>query len=385
MNPRDLDGVVSDWACNGKPDGRQMGEVAGDPIPRTLAQILANPEALKPPKAVAPRLAWESRVTLFVAREKVGKSTTARAATAKTSRGGWFLGERVERQPVLYIALEEFVGDVARQLVEFDADPENVWIMDRMAAPMADYAEQVERLRPGLVVVDTLAAFANLLTEPPQAGDSAGWTPVMNALTRPCRDTGAALLLLAHARKSDGEYRDSTAIGANVDMILTMSDGPDDNSRKVKAKGRFRLDDYTFELAGNDLRLRDAELSVEARCLTFVLSHPGCSHRAVRDGIGAAAAAVDEAVRMLLNSDSVHDHGSGNRREYYVPPACPKACLASSQHQPDLLETRPEKNRIATPQTHPRHGSRHTQPPTVSQPQTGGDGGETRYGGRDHE
>jgi phage/plasmid primase-like uncharacterized protein len=344
---------------------------AADPAgPRKLADLLADPNAFKLPKAIAPRFGWESRVTLFVAREKAGKSTTARIVASKVSAGAFLLGERCERRPVLLFVLEEFIGDAVRQLVEFGADPENVYIVDRLASPLADYAAMIADLRPGLVVVDTLAAFAALLPDPPQAGDSAAWTPVMSGLTRPCRDHGAALLLLAHARKSDGEYRDSTAIGAGVDMILTMGDGQDDSSRKVKAKGRFHVEDFSFVLVGNDLRFADGTLPVEARVLGHIMAHPAATTRDVRDGVGARAADVDDAIRGLERAGSIHDHGSGNRRAWYAPPMCPGTCPASSAFQPEIDPMCPEKNGGDTRRTRPGHVTGHASPNNVSQRET---------------
>ena len=45
----------------------------------------------------------------------------------------------------------------------------------------------------------------------------------MRPLVRIARDTNCALVLLHHAGKSEGKYRDSTEIGAAVDVIVEMS------------------------------------------------------------------------------------------------------------------------------------------------------------------
>lgn len=311
--------------------------VAESAVVRTLAEILEDPDALKPPKAVVPRVAWENRVTLLAGREKLGKSTLASAVAASYSRGAFLFGQRCEQGSVLIFNLEEFVGDVAQRLVRFGADPENVLMVDRLIDPLREFEELVRGLKPGLVIVDTLTAFADLTPEgAPDAGNASEWTSIMMALARPCRDSGAALLVLHHARKSDGKYRDSTAIGAGVDMILEMHEGKDADTRKVEAKGRFPVDNYSFMLVGDALQLTDGELAIEARVLTYIINNPGEGTRKVRDGVGARASEVDEAVRVLLGSDSIHDHGTGSRHEYYSPPACPEACPASSAHQPDL-------------------------------------------------
>lgn len=53
----------------------------------SLAEVLADPDAGKPPECVAPRIAWGGRVTLLAAREKAGKSTLASAIAAAVSSG----------------------------------------------------------------------------------------------------------------------------------------------------------------------------------------------------------------------------------------------------------------------------------------------------------
>jgi len=61
--------------------------------PRSLAEILADPDVIRPPVALVPRMAWTGRVTLLAAREKIGKSTLAGAAVAALSSGVRFMGE----------------------------------------------------------------------------------------------------------------------------------------------------------------------------------------------------------------------------------------------------------------------------------------------------
>jgi len=58
------------------------------PLTRSLAELLADPDALNPPEPVIPRLAYRGRVTLLAAREKAGKSTvfTARAPLCECPR-----------------------------------------------------------------------------------------------------------------------------------------------------------------------------------------------------------------------------------------------------------------------------------------------------------
>ncbi len=293
---------------------RNAEEARGDDGPQIvrLAEILARPDLLEPPRTVVPRLAWSGRVTLLAGREKVGKSTLAAGAEAAVSAGAGLFGASTPCGPVLLLALEEHMGDVARRLQAFRADPERVWVLDRIEEPLADLAGAVQHVGPALVVVDTLAAFtAPLGLEP---GSSTDWTPVMAGIARVARDTETAIVLLHHASKADGSYRDSTAIGAGVDVILEAKRGTEETVQ-VKARGRFPVEDFTVRLLGSPARPRLAlaagELGLDARVLFYVDRNPGASKRAVCGGVEGRAQDILNTVDQLLGRGLVEDRGDG--------------------------------------------------------------------------
>jgi hypothetical protein len=305
------------------------------PLVRSLAAILADPRALEPPVAVVPRLAWRGRVTLLAAREKAGKSTMAGAAGAAVSRGASWLGEPTTAGPVLLIALEEHVSDAAARLSEWGAGPERTWIVDSLATagdPLAAIRAAVVEIAPALLVVDTLAALVEHVAARPDPGSSTAWTPIMAALTRTARETDAAVLLLHHARKSDGAYRDSTAIGAGVDAIMTMSeDGQDADVRRLAVRARWRVADYAVRLAGTRYELAAGELSLDARVLLRVEGHPGSSMRGVCEGVSARTEEITAAVRRLLSRGAIEDRGSGAKMALYAATP-PEAGKHSGKH-----------------------------------------------------
>jgi hypothetical protein len=168
-----------------------------------------------------------------------------------------------------------------------------------------------------LIVVDTLATWADRWVE--DARSATSWTPVMAALTALARDTGAAVVLLHHARKSDGQYRDSSAIGAGVDVILEMAQHTEDpNMRTLKARGRWSMQGFAVRLAGDAYELAGGELSLDARVLLYIERTPGCSLRRLRDGIGGRAADVDAALRRLLDRGAIRDDGLDGHHAYVV-------------------------------------------------------------------
>ncbi len=282
---------------------------------RRLADILASPNALRPPEPVVPRIAWAGRVTLLAAREKLGKTTLAAAAAAAVSTGSPWLNERVTPGDVLWVGLEEHVSDMARRLFDFGADPDRVFIVERPPADLSALRAIVEETRPVLIVVDSLAEYArDLVTDPSSAAE---WTRVMSPLVRIARDYEAALLLVHHARKSDGKYRDSSAIGAAVDMILEMEPGREETARKFTASGRWAVPNLLLCFDGTQYTevgpLRD-------RVLQFVTSHPGSNRREVRSGVGARLTDVDAALDALVAEGAVENRGNGTAHAYFVSP-----------------------------------------------------------------
>lgn len=290
----------------------------------SLAEIVRDPELLQPPETVVPRLAWRGRVTLLAAREKAGKSTLLSAAAAAKSAGHRFLGDVPAPGRVLYLPLEEHVGDVAQRLISFQAAAELVWLMQAPLDPFAELEGAVATVEPELVIIDTLAAFTERMDLDP--GKSTDWTPIMARFERIARGTGAAVIILHHARKSDGKYRDSSAIGARVDMILEMGEDEDvPGVRKIKAKGRWTVEDYAVHYVEPDgeglagyFQLASGELGLDARIISWVQHDPGASKRSLRDNVRGNSQQIDSAIFRLLQSRVIEDRGSERRAAYFL-------------------------------------------------------------------
>ena len=293
-------------------------------VARSLTEILADPAATAPPVAVTSRLAYRGRTTLLAAREKLGKSTLARAISAAVSRGRPFLGEATAGRRVLYLALEEHVADVVRGLTDFDVDPDHVFLLDRVGDPFSDLEAQLEPIAPDLVVVDTLAAFVESLGLDP--GSSSAWTPVMARLARMARDTDSAILILHHGTKRDGSYRDSTAIGAGVDAVLEMSEDTSDASvRRIRARARFPAGDFAIRLVGEPggterprYEASAGEQSLAARVYVDVEGHPGTSTREIRDRVTGRSADITTALERQLDKGTIENRGTETGHRWYV-------------------------------------------------------------------
>lgn len=308
------------YQTNGRPGGYpssdnpptepEVGELL------SVREILADPELCRPPEAVIPRLAYSGRSSMLYAREKVGKSELARGGAAAVSMGSRFLGEDTDPGVVLWVALEEHIGDAARGLAEFGCDQEAVLILDRVTDPIADLYSAIERTQPVLVVIDTLAAFVVALGLEP--GSSKDWAPVVLGLTRIAHDTGTALLVIHHGTKGGSDYRDSTAIGASVDLILGMTEGDEPSTRKVKSKGRWRTEDFAIRLTGNKYELAAGELSLDARVLLFLENNTEASTTAVRAGVQGQAKLVDAALGRLERRGAIEDVGGRGGHKWKI-------------------------------------------------------------------
>jgi hypothetical protein len=282
-----------------------------------LADLLDDPELTAPPRVVAPRLAWAGRVVLLHAREKDGKSTLATAAAAAVSAGADFLDREAGPGRVVWAKLEEHRDDLVTRLLRFGANPERLVVFE---GSLKKLEALVHDIKPELVVVDTLAALADGFFEKSlDPGNSAAWTKLMRPLSKLAQSTGAALLLIHHSRKRDGEYRDSSAIGANVDVTLKMlPDDKDEAVRRLTAKGRFSVESFGVRLVGDGYELVDGPEPLRDRILNFVRSNPGCSKRKLRDGVTGRNGDKDSVLRELLDSGEIENRGNSTALKLYV-------------------------------------------------------------------
>ena len=304
----------------------EPGDTAGGPEPlidelpdttMTLGELLADPTILDPPTPLIGRLAWPERVTLFAGREKLGKSTTVMAAVSAFTAGRSWLGERTERGKALVFPLEDHPGDIARLLDAFGADHERT-LIDREVVSLEHLASKCQKHQPDLVVVDTLPALVAHLA--PESGDGAAWTTIMQALTRIAR-AGPAVIVNHHGQKATGSYRDSTAIGANVDVILEMrEDSTDESVRRIKARGRVAVSNYAIRYHAGDspyFSLADGKLSLETRVLAYIERNPGQPKSNIADEVEGRRADILAVIRRLERGEAVHNRGPVRKSAFY--------------------------------------------------------------------
>jgi 5S rRNA maturation endonuclease (ribonuclease M5) len=286
----------------------------------SMAEILQNPSVLEAPQAILSHLAWPGRVTLLAAREKLGKSTLAAAAAAAASAGRLWLGSPARQGNVLWVGLEEHMNDMIRRFMRFKANPACIYPRDRLPHGFDDLEESVKSAHPVLIVIDSLAEYSKDLVS--DQSSSAQWQRVMSSLVRLAREYEVAILLLHHGRKSDGSYRDSSAIAAAADMILEMhAVGGQSTTRRFKVNGRWTLQDFRLNLDGDSYTLMGDQGDLDERVWLFVARNERCSKRQVRDGITAKDTHIDKALERLLQREAIQNVGSAVAHSY-VPARC---------------------------------------------------------------
>lgn len=291
-----------------------------------LSELWDNDAVMRPPPPVVPRLAWSGRSTLFAAREKSGKSTLVGYVTSQVTRGGSFLDEPCEKGDVLLIGLEEFVGDAARRLHHFKADPERVSIMDSFRGDPDDrpreIREQIERLTPVLVIVDSLVAYAHGRGIDENDAAMAG---IVLPLTDIAHETGTAVIVVHHANKSTGKSRGSTAITGATDIVCEFfqpDEDADPTRRRMRSVGRVPLiRQYDLKFDGERYFLADGVASpIEQQIVGVVRDRPGLSLNDLCEAIPGRRETTRNAAIQMVTQRTLENRGdSTTRAKLYVP------------------------------------------------------------------
>lgn len=286
-----------------------------DALAPTLGTWLANPELLKPPEPLIPRLAWRERITLYSALDKAGKSTLAAAGIAAASCGDAFLGEGGGAPVrVLAVCLEEHQGDLANRLKKFGADFTNVRIMAFPRNVRAEVKELVRLWRPDVVVIDTLVRYSQ--HDVTKSGDSSQWAAVMQDFIEMARRDKVAVLILHHATKKTGEARDSTDIPAACDIILEQKKRHSGGKQHVEVRSRLDLRHFTVKFDGMRYQLlseaKDTADDAEPLCLTCLeaIAAQPMRHKDWKEASGETRATFNRHREALLNDECVRLDGS---------------------------------------------------------------------------
>ena len=241
------DGDLADRADSTVPDDRHRGADEIQVLPAGLVR-LGDPSVRATARGGPPAVAWpiahRGRLTLLHAREKVGKSTLLRAAVAAVTRGVPFLEQSTIAGRVLWVG-EEAVGDLKGQLFEVNADLDRVFFIRRLNPKTeheASLPQLVALLRPVWVIIDTWQHYlkAHRVTDTAGPGEQG---LLLGDVVDLAQEYEAAITVSHHnAKNRPNAYRDSTALGAVADMIVSLGRGETPTARRLQPSGRWHLD-----------------------------------------------------------------------------------------------------------------------------------------------
>jgi hypothetical protein len=187
-------------------------------------------------------------LSLFVGREKTGKSMMALAFACRMAAGGGFVAS-IECAPgkVLIVDAENSEDEIHRRLHAMGlgvGHADSLVIAEArgfdLRRNLYELEQLVDRHQPKLVILD---AFRSLWSGKEVESDETALA--LDPLRTLLHDKNVGGLLNHHSRKIDDEYRGNTGVGASVENIVTLSKITDDEERQ-----RRKLSNPSCRFAG---------------------------------------------------------------------------------------------------------------------------------------
>jgi archaellum biogenesis ATPase FlaH len=214
------------------------------------------------PYLVRPYVPKGAIIDLF-AKIKAGKTILSLNIAASICAGEPFLGEPCEKTTVVYLTEQSphsFKSET--DMIWPDEQPNNLhvfFIHDsrkaglKWAEVMDKTATECQRLKAGMVIIDTFSAWAKFAEN--GENDAASADMAMAELSK-LTSLGITVIMNRHGRKSGGEISDaargSSAIGGGADILLHLKH-PEGNpnggtTRVLEATGRYQLPTDAIEI-----------------------------------------------------------------------------------------------------------------------------------------
>ena len=311
----------------------QESPLPQEPPSGTFTPIPA-PELLDEPETAITEWIWDDflipgGLAALVAKPKVGKTTIAYELVVKVAQGLPYLGRATKAGGVLILALEEHRREVKQRLRHLGAEQlDNIYIH---IGPLDDSPDSLHTLQTYivahdivLVVFDTLNTFWSVENE----NDAVPVTNAIKPILALARESGAAILLLHHARKSEGEFGDeirgSGALFSLLDVALILKRHELETQRKLTAVSRYpdtpseliiELREHGHEALGDPAAVGKAARTTKIlAALTDTLTP--VSEIATRAGVPRLAAYP--ILNHLTEQGRAHRSGAGKRKDPYL-------------------------------------------------------------------
>ncbi len=260
----------------------------------------------------------------FIAKPKVGKTTLVYEMAVKIAQGLPFLGRTSRPSAVLVLALEEHRREVQRRLRSLGAENLNnlhlvIGSLDADRSTFVQLKRTVEKLSIKLIIIDTLNSFWRVEDE----NDAAQVTVAIKPLLNLARSTNAAIIVIHHARKSEGEFGDeirgSGAFFSLLDAAFILKRHDGDFQRKLTAISRWpetptelivELRDHGYECLGD---AATAGRLAKLEKLAFALTLDPQTARELATKAGVPFRSAYGLVEDLVKSGRASRLGSGRR------------------------------------------------------------------------
>lgn len=251
-----------------------MTATAPDPLDGAFTAAWLTSQTFAPVEYVVPGLIPEG-LTLLVAAPKVGKSWMVLDLAHASATGGRALGSiRVDRRPVLYLALEDGPRRLQSRLSMLGVDgggPDLMFLTALSAAPVATVAAYLERHaqdRP-LVILDTLGKVRGRDGGNDQYGRDYSQMSALKALVDAV--PGSSLIVVHHTNKGGREdfleaVSGTQGLAGAADSILVIRRDRNQADGTINVTSRdAREGEYAVTFDGSRWHTVGADLAEAAR------------------------------------------------------------------------------------------------------------------------
>jgi len=249
-NNRERDKATIDSAYKGEPNEPQRLKESAF-VFRSMGELFSSKEKLE---WQVEKLGIKGGISILAGRPKSGKSTLVRQLALATLRGGYFLGRKVTKGRVLYLALEEHPAMLQRQFRQIGITPKDDMMIHvgpiKATEGHSELTEYMLEYKPELLVIDTLSLFGNFTN----INDYEHVNSVMQGIRTIARETGVHVMLIHHTNKGEmtgtNSIMGSQAILGAVDTALIFNVAGE--ARYLTTTGRGIKNFYNAELEFNE-------------------------------------------------------------------------------------------------------------------------------------
>ena len=309
----------------------------------SLKEILETPDT----NWLVEGLIAEGSTNLIYGAPKMGKSMLVFGIMKAGSRGGEFLGHKVERM-ASWLLSEQSENSLSPQFRQLQiGEEEDIQVALWRNQPQWDTPEELADLilsefnhadrKPGLIVIDTLSSFIDLRDSNDYSQVNQALAPIVELGQRLGKEHGTATIVTHHSRKSSGDGADSVlgsqAIAAKFDTLVKVTFTRGGSSRKIAIQSRFGIGDLgpelevTLNLPEGEYQLLGSASEMEGDIIAAVMDGAHTTAE-IRDSLASDADGgepvskqkVSRRLSKLVADNRLLRTGTGKATRYDLPP-----------------------------------------------------------------